>query len=141
MVAIILRRYALAAGAVAAVATTSEAQSGRALVGTVKDSLGHAVAGAEVSARENAILAVSDDSGRFHVARMPIWAHSVSVRRLGFAPARATITQSAGEADSVHITLRAVAQSLPEMSVQEVHDSLSRRVLADFWARRKSGFG
>jgi hypothetical protein len=141
MVAIFLRRYALAAGAMTGVAATSEAQTSRALVGLVNDSLGHAVAGAEVRAPEDVVVAFSDDSGRFHVAMMPIGAPRVFVRRLGFAPARAQIVPSAGETDSVLVTLRAIAQLLPEVTVEEQHDSLSRKVLADFWARRARGFG
>src|SRR5215204_5961653 len=97
MVAISFRRYALAAGALTGFAATSEAQAPRALVGLVKDSLGHAVPGAEVRARGNIVVAFSDDSGRFHVAKMPVGARGVFVRRLGFAPARAPITPSAGD--------------------------------------------
>ena len=141
MVAITLRRYALAAGALTGVAATTEAQSPRPLFGFVKDSLGHAVAGAEVRARGNVVVAFSDDSGRFHVAQMPVGARGVFVRRLGFAPTRAPIVVGAGDADSVRVTLRAIAQSLPEINVEEQHDSLSRKVLADFWARRRLGFG
>jgi len=141
MVAIILRRYALAAGALAGAAATSEAQSPRALFGFVKDSLGHAVPGAEVRARGNVVVAFSDDSGRFHVPKMPVGARGVMVRRLGFAPTRAPIVPGAGEADSLSVTLRAIAMSLPEITVEEQHDSLSRKVLADFWARRARGFG
>jgi hypothetical protein len=141
MVAIFLRRYALAAGALTGVAATSEAQSPRALAGLVRDSLGHGVAGAEVRARDDQVVAFSDDSGRFHVSSMPVGARGVFVRRLGFAPARALITPSAGETDSVRVTLRAIAQSLPEITVEEQHDALSRKVLADFWARHARGFG
>jgi outer membrane receptor for ferrienterochelin and colicins len=141
MVAISLRRYAFAAGALAGAATTSEAQSARALFGSVNDSLGHAVVGAEVRARNNVVLAFSDDSGRFRVAQMPAGAQGVFVRRLGFEPARAEITPSAGEIDSVRVTLRAIAQSLPQITVQSEHDSLSKKVLAEFWARRSRGFG
>ena len=60
MVAIALRRFAFAAGALTGVTTTSEAQAPRALFGLVKDSLGHAVPGAEVRARGNVVVAVSE---------------------------------------------------------------------------------
>ena len=141
MVAIALRRYAFAAGALTGVTATSEAQAPRALFGQVRDSLGHAVAGAEVRARGNVVVAFSDDSGRFHVAQMPVGARGVFVRRLGFAPARAPITPGAGNIDSVRVTLRAIAQPLPQITVQDEHDSLSKKVLAEFWARRARGFG
>ena len=141
MVATSLRRFALAAGALVGAAGTSEAQSPRALFGLVKDSVGHAVPGAEVRTRGNAVVAFSDDSGRFHVAQMPVGARGVLVRRLGFAPARAPITRGSGTTDSVRVTLRAIAQSLPEITIEEQHDSLSKKVLAEFWARRARGFG
>jgi Carboxypeptidase regulatory-like domain/TonB-dependent Receptor Plug Domain len=141
MVAIALRRYAFAAGALTGVTATSEAQAPRALFGQVKDSLGHAVPGAEVRARGNVVVAFSDDSGRFHVAQMPVGARGVFVRRLGFAPARAPITPSAGDVDSVRVILRAIAQPLPQITVQDEHDSLSKKVLAEFWSRRARGFG
>jgi hypothetical protein len=133
--------FAFAAGALTGVTTTSEAQAPRALFGLVKDSLGHAVPGAEVRARGNVVVAVSDDSGRFHVAQMPVGARGVFVRRLGFAPARAPITPGAGLIDSVRVTMRAIAQPLPQITVKDEHDSLSRKVLAEFWSRRARGFG
>lgn len=140
MVAISLRTCALAAGTMVGAAGTSGAQSPHALFGLVNDSLGHAVAGAEVRTRGR-VVAFSDDSGRFHVAQMPVGARGVLVRRLGFAPTRAPIRIGAGTIESVRVTLRAIAQELPEITVEEQHDSLSRKVLAEFWARRARGFG
>ena len=65
-------------------------------------------------ARGNVVVAISDDSGRFHVAQMPIGARGVFVRRLGFAPQRAPIQTSAGGSiDSVLVVLVAVAHTLP----------------------------
>jgi len=132
-------RFAFLASLIAA--SSLGAQAPRALVGLVRDSSGHGIPGAEVRARGNVVVAISNDSGRFRVAQMPIGARGVFVRRLGFAPARAPITPGTGETDSVRVTLRAIAQSLPEITVQEQHDSLSRKVLAEFWARRARGFG
>jgi hypothetical protein len=131
--------YSLAA-ALLLLPVVSGAQS-RALVGLVRDSSGRAIPGAEVRARGNVVVAQSDDSGRFHVAQMPEGARGVFVRRLGFAPARVRITPSAGETDSVLVTLAHVVQQLPELTVQEYHDSLSHAVLSGFWERRARGFG
>jgi hypothetical protein len=113
----------------------------RALVGLVRDSLGHAIPMAEVRARGNLLVARSDDSGRFHVPQMPAGARGVFVRRLGFAPMRASITPSNGDTDSIVVTLVAVPTSLPSVVALEQHDSLSRVVLAEFWARKAKGFG
>jgi hypothetical protein len=66
----------------------------------------------------------------------------VFVRRLGFAPQRAPIETSAtGTIDSVDVVLIPVVQSLPGVVAQDPHDSLSRKVLAEFWERRARGFG
>ena len=141
MVATPRRSYALVVGALVGAAATSEAQAPRALVGHVRDSLGHGIAGAEVRARGDVLVAFSDDSGRFHVAQMPIGARGVFVRRIGFAPMRTAIVASAGTTDSVQVVLRAIVHELPAVTIQEQHDSLSRKVLAEFWARRSRGFG
>jgi hypothetical protein len=133
-------RFALV---VSLLATSSAgAQAPRSLVGLVRDSAGHVIPGAEVRARDNVVLAYSDDSGRFHVAQMPIGVRGVFVRRLGFAPKQATIqTNASGSIDSVLVVLIAVAHALPEVTAEGAHDSLSQHVLAEFWARRARGFG
>jgi len=125
------------------IATTSlGAQAPRALAGLVRDSSGHGIPGAEVRARGNVVVAITNDSGRFHVPQMPVGARGVFVRRLGFAPQRTPIRTSAtGTIDSVDVVLVAVVQSLPGVVAQDPHDSLSRKVLAEFWERRARGFG
>jgi len=125
------------------IATTSlGAQAPRALVGLVRDSAGHGIPGAEVRARGNVVVAITNDSGRFHVGQMPIGARGVFVRRLGFAPQRVPIrTSLEGSIDSVEVVLTAVVQSLAAVVAQDPHDSLSRKVLAEFWERRARGFG
>jgi hypothetical protein len=128
---------------VSLIATSSlGAQAPRALVGLVRDSAGHGIPGAEVRARGNVVVAITNDSGRFHVAQMPVGARGVFVRRLGFAPQRAPIQASAaGSIDSVDVVLTAVVHTLAAIEAQDPHDSLSRKVLADFWQRRSRGFG
>jgi hypothetical protein len=125
------------------IATTSlGAQTPRALAGLVRDSAGHGIPGAEVRSRGNVVVAITNDSGRFHVAQMPIGARGVFVRRLGFAPQRAPIQTSAtGTVDSVDVVLVAVVHTLAAVEAQDPHDSLSRKVLAEFWERRSRGFG
>jgi hypothetical protein len=133
-------RFALLASLIAS--TALGAQAPRALVGLVRDSAGHGIPGAEVRARGNVVVAISNDSGRFHVGQMPIGARGVFVRRLGFAPQRVPIrTSLAGSVDSVDVVLTAVAHSLAAVEAEDPHDSLSRKVLAEFWERRARGFG
>jgi hypothetical protein len=133
-------RFALV---VSLLATSSVgAQAPRALVGLVRDSSGHGIPGAEVRAKGDVVVAFSDDSGRFRVPQLPVGTRGVFVRRLGFAPQRALIRASAsGSTDSVLVVLTAVAYSLPTVSAEDPHDSLSRHVLAEFWTRRARGLG
>ncbi|HEX7977949.1 MAG TPA: carboxypeptidase-like regulatory domain-containing protein [Gemmatimonadaceae bacterium] len=128
---------------VSLIATSSlGAQAPRGLVGLVRDSAGHGIPGAEVRARGNVVVAITNDSGRFRVAQMPIGARGVFVRRLGFAPQRTPIQASAtGTIDSVDVVLNQVAHALEAVAAEDSRDSLSRRVLADFWDRRSRGFG
>ena len=134
--------YLLAASLLLLAPAASRAQSGRALSGIVRDSAGHAIPSAEVRARGNVLVARSDDSGRFHVPEMPVGARGVFVRRLGFAPQRALIpVNPAGTNDTIVVTLIAVATALPSVTALAQHDSLSRQVLAEFWARKARGFG
>jgi hypothetical protein len=113
----------------------------RGLVGLIRDSAGNRIPLAEVRARGNVLVARSDDSGRFNVVQMPAGARGVYVRRLGFTPTRMLITPSAGTTDSIVVILVAVATSLPSVLAMERRDSISKSVLAEFWARRARGFG
>lgn len=135
------RSFALVAGLLLAASGTSDAQAPRALIGLVRDSAGHRIPSAEVRARGNIVVARTDDSGRFHVAQMPVGARGVFVRRLGFAPARVLITTRPGDTDSVDVVLSAVVAVLPSVVATAQHDSLSKEVLAEFWERRSRGFG
>jgi hypothetical protein len=137
-----IRRFRFAFLASLIATTSLGAQAPRALVGLVRDSAGHGIPGAEVRARGNVVVAITNDSGRFHVAQMPMGARGVFVRRLGFAPQRAPIRTSAtGTVDSVDVVLNVVVHTLAAVEAQDPHDSLSKKVLADFWERRARGFG
>jgi hypothetical protein len=134
--------YALVVALLLLAPSAGRAQAPRALVGLVRDSAGHAIHSAEVRARGNIVVARSDDSGRFHVPQMPAGARGVFVRRLGFAPQRALIPVNAtGTTDSIVVTLAAMVVELPSVTALARHDSISRHVLAEFWARRARGFG
>ena len=139
--AFVLAPAATRAQAASPVAPPSVLPVSRALSGVVRDSAGHMIPMAEVRARGNLLVARTDDSGRFNVPQMPPGARGVFVRRLGFAPTRVFITQSAGDVDSIVVILTPVATSLPSVVALEQRDSLSHVVLADFWARRSKGFG
>jgi outer membrane receptor for monomeric catechols len=51
------------------------------------------------------------------------------------------ITPRPGDTDSVDVVLTAVATALPSVVAMAQHDSMSHKLLAEFWDRRAKGFG
>lgn len=115
-----------------------QAQSGRGIVGVVRDSSGRAIPGAEVRGGD-ALLAHTNERGFFSIAELPDSTNGIVVRRLGFAPERVAVRP--GRRDSVNVVLGAIAVTLPALRVRERRDSISHVLLAGFWERRSRGFG
>lgn len=112
------------------------------LVGMVRDSAGNAIPGVEVRIQGNGLaVARTDDSGGFRLTDLVAGPTSVSVRRMGFAPATVDVNLRAGRTDSLVVSLSAIAAALPGVLVQDEYDARSHRVLAGFWDRRSRGFG
>ena len=112
-----------------------------ALVGMVRDSAGHAVAGAELRFQDGVLLARTNDSGGFRIASAPVGTSTLSVRRLGFAPASTKLTLRAAHVDSLVLTLSLVATELAGVLVEDEAMDRSHRFLAGFWERKARGFG
>lgn len=110
------------------------------LVGSIRDSAGHAVPDVEVRLN-GALQSRTDDAGGFRIARIPVGPTTVGVRRLGFAPASTEVMLRTGRIDSLVFSLTAVAASLPSVLVEDEAMTRSRRLLAGFWERRDRGFG
>jgi hypothetical protein len=115
-----------------------QAQSGRGIVGVVRDSAGRAIHGAEVRGGD-ASLVYTNERGFFRIAELPETTSRIVVRRLGFAPARLAVRP--GATDSVNVSLGAIATVLPALRIRERRDSLSHLFLPDFWERRARGMG
>lgn len=112
------------------------------LVGMVRDSAGNAIPGVEVRIRGNGLaMARTDDSGGFRLTNLLAGPSSVSVRRMGFAPATVDVKLRPGRTDSLVVSLSAIAAALPGVLVQDEYDARSHRLLAGFWDRRSRGFG
>ena len=112
------------------------------LVGVVRDSAGSPIPGVEVRFKGADFLSVrTNDSGGFRMINLPTGAASVSVRRMGFAPATAEVRLRSGRTDSLVFTLTALATTLAGVLVEDEYEARSRRLLAGFWERRARGFG
>ena len=66
--------------------------------GQVRDSTGQAIIGAQVTMPGTSLIAESDDSGRFELAKVRPGMLSMRVRRLGFQPDTVDILVLAGKA-------------------------------------------
>ncbi len=130
----------LAPGALAAQRDTAAAAraTGR-VTGSVVDTTGAPVARAMVRvmpAREP--YAVTDDSGRFVLGRVPVGQVQLVVRRLGYAPDSAMVGVVPGSGAAVRFRLQASAFVLEAVSVT---DTVTSPWMRTFEARRQSGRG
>ena len=58
---------------------------------------------------------MTNDNGRFVFTRVPVGAHEITVRRLGYAPWRRTITVAVGEAPEILVQLAPAATMLDDV--------------------------
>jgi TonB family protein len=73
------------------------AQATVSLSGSVVDALGTPITGATVSVAGTSIHVATDEDGRFHLTAPAALGFTLSVRRLGFAPALRDVTVSQGQ--------------------------------------------
>jgi hypothetical protein len=86
--------------------------------GTVVDSVGAPIAGAEVRAVGTELLVLTSDSGVFRV-ELPAGPVVFAVRRLGYEPSTFSATLRPGKTNGVTLVLTAMAQGLPGIVVAE----------------------
>ena len=109
-------------------AGAARAQNGT-VSGSVTDSAGAAISGAEVRVDGTPIHTFTDDSGHFLLTNVPVGAHTVRALLLGFKPATRPITVEAGSTLSLDIQLeRAV---IPVRGVEILVGSRARHTAAD----------
>jgi TonB family protein len=106
--------------------------------GNVMDSSGVSVLGAEVSV-DGAGRAFSDERGDFRITGVPLGAHTLGARRLGFAPFQVGVEVSAASEARVAIRLKLLAAPLPPVVVRASRMNYTGR-LAGYYERleRKS---
>ncbi len=121
-------RFGIAFGLLAASPLGLLAQGTGVLAGVVKeDSTGRPIAGAEVSVDVARRQALTDAQGRFRLADVAAGAHTVNVRRLGYAPLSVTVQFAVDEVVEKTFTLRQSAASLDTLKVLDTHRPLTGR--------------
>lgn len=107
--------------------------------GTVRDSFGAPIVGAQIGVAGYATRVLSDDRGEFMLRALPRATVHVTVRRLGFMPA--TIDWDIAPASRpLEVRLTPVAQSLHAVEVREHREPYDAR-LAGFNSRRSKRVG
>jgi len=108
------------------------------VTGTVRDSVGRAIPGAQVGLAGDTLAGVTGSDGVFRIA-VPAGPATLLVRRVGYRPLAVRVT--AGDAaPAVDVTLQRVAQMLEPVLVQGERNRYHGR-LADFYRRRDAGQG
>ncbi len=109
------------------------------ITGTVTDTAGVPLLGTEVSVDGAQVRAFTDDQGVFHLGGVPYGARTLSVRRLGFAPAQVSVQVAEGGDATVAVRLKLLATTLPPVVVRPTRMNYTGR-LAGYYERleRKS---
>ena len=123
---------------VATLGTAEVAQSQRgSVVGTVVDSAGKPLGGVTINVAVLRIQTVSDDSGNFVIAHLPLGPLELSMRRLGFERQRVAVSIS-GKVDSVIVRMVRQTLALTEVSVKAQRQ---RENIEAFYERARRGTG
>lgn len=125
------------------VVASAEAQTGSlgtgGIRGIVRDSTGQAIIGAQVTMPGTSLVAESDDSGRFELAKIRPGMLSLRFRRLGYEPDTVDLLVLAGKTIPLEVTLSRLAVSLTPIVIT------GRAVLtgwrAGFYQRKEVGAG
>lgn len=132
-----LLRITSLVGLLALGTTSARAQRGT-LRGTVVDSAGDPVAGAEVTIPSLGRITRADDAGRLTMGGLPIGTLQLSVRQFGYHPQQVTVTITGAQYDSVQIKLVDQIVSLDEVDVTA---SGLHPFFQEFEQRRARGIG
>ncbi|MHB1330107.1 MAG: carboxypeptidase-like regulatory domain-containing protein, partial [Gemmatimonadales bacterium] len=101
------------------------------------DSTNQPVADAEVLIASSALRTVSDASGRYRLAGIPLGTHELEIRRIGFAPVWLSIVLEDEEAVELDIALKQEAFKLPELTAEAARIRSLR--LAELEHRQRTG--
>ena len=127
-------RTVLGAAMVIATVASSHAQTQGVVGGTIVDSVGVPVAGAQISVRGLGTMAISDARGVFRLDHVPVGPSVVRVRRLGFRPESVGVTVPASPNAAVTITLGRIVAALAPVVIRASKVKHQAR-LAGFYER------
>lgn len=108
--------------------------------GTVLDSLGSALSGAQITVDSSSMRTVTGGSGEFHLSRVPAGNVELRVRRLGYRPESRRVRVQAGAETSIDVRLAALPLRLPTVEVRRKVEAYDSR-LAGFNARKERQVG
>jgi len=112
---------------------------GPVVTGTVQDSAGRPIAGAEVFVGRTDKPVTTNEAGRFRVVGAPSGPQWVAVRRIGYSPVRRSVRISRDENQVIALVMTALPVHLPELKVVEQSGMKTRR-LQDFWDRSRTAY-
>lgn len=108
--------------------------------GTVTDTAGIPLLGAEITIDAASVRSFTDEQGVFHLGGVPYGARTLTARRLGFASAQTSVDVSpVGEA-TVSIRLKPIAAPLPPIVIRPTRMSYTGR-LAGYYERLEKKTG
>jgi TonB family protein len=113
-----------------------------AIAGVVTDSTGAPLMGAAVTIDGAQVRSVTDEQGTFRLGGVTYGTRTLSVRRLGFAPAQVAVQVAQGNDATVSIRLRPLATTLPPVVVRPARMNYTGR-LAGYYERlekRSNGY-
>ncbi|MEO8193759.1 MAG: TonB family protein [Gemmatimonadales bacterium] len=111
------------------------------ILGIVRDSAGHGVAGATIEVVRSEQRATTDAAGRFRLSGIAPGEVELHVRRLGFYPAAARVMLTAGAQPEVDVTLSPAPTRLVPVEVVEARKEVYDSRLAGFNDRKTKGVG
>jgi TonB family protein len=111
-----------------------------AIVGSVRDSAGGMLGGAEVTVGGTALRVITDTAGRFRLLGVPLGPGTVHVRRLGYRARSVAVAVESGATASLAVALVRLPQELDPVLV-EASKQPSAKYLQGFYERRSKGHG
>jgi TonB family protein len=118
----------------------ANAQTQGSVSGTVTDTSGVPLFGAEITVDAASVRTFSDQQGVFHLGGVPYGTRTLIVRRLGFAPDKTSVDVAAVGEATVSIRLKPVAATLPPIVVRPSRMSYTGR-LAGYYERLEKRTG
>jgi TonB family protein len=110
------------------------------ILGSVRDSSGGTLGGADISLVGTTLRTISDTAGRFRFVGVPAGSGTLHVRRLGYRARWITVVVESGGTASVAVALVRIPQELDPVLV-EASRQPSAKYLQGFYERRSKGHG